>query len=135
MVELPKKENEISCLPSRKLRQKQRNRVGQSFSIEKDSDHGMKIGSAVFSVPLCLCGERLIDEFQRELNLPRGPRGLADDSEPAAVHDVEDVEELRAKFQRSHLSVSAVPDRRVLDDSDIEIVICRPTKRVAAQRS
>src|SRR5215471_12826182 len=104
----------------------------------------MKIASAVFSVPLCLCGERLIDEFQRELNLPRGPRGLADDSEPAAVHDVgrqskindvEDVEELRAKFQRSHLSVSAVPDRRVLDDGDIEIVICRSAKRVTPQRS
>jgi len=48
-----------------------------------------------------------INHFQRELNLPRVPCRLADDAEAAApqnvrrqaeIHDVENVEELGAKF-------------------------------------
>src|ERR1051325_4411561 len=66
----------------------------------------------------------LVNDLQRELNLPRGSRGLADDSEAAAAHDirrqaeiheVEYIEELRAKFQRAQLGIAALPEGRVFN--------------------
>src|SRR5512142_807571 len=79
-----------------------------------------------------------IDEFQGELNLSRGARGLADNPKPAAVHnvgrqskihDIEDVEELRTEFDGSQFRVAAASKGRVLDESDIEVMVRGAAKR------
>src|SRR6266496_4007858 len=84
----------------------------------------------------------LVNHLQRELNLSRRSRGLADDSEPAAPHNVrrqskidniEDVEELRSEFQRSQLCVSAMSERRVFNQRNVEVMESRPAKRIPPQ--
>src|SRR5437660_9558930 len=81
-----------------------------------------------------------VDDFQRELNLPRRPRGFADDPEPAPVHnvrrqpkihDIKDVEELCAKLERSHFRIATMAERCVFNERKIEVVKCGPTECVA----
>src|SRR5437879_4497002 len=81
-----------------------------------------------------------VDYFQRKLNLPRRPRRLADDPEPAPVHnvrrqpkihDIKDVEELCAKLERSHFRIATMAERCVFNERKIEVVKCGPTECVA----
>src|SRR5579864_4892517 len=86
----------------------------------------------------------LVNQLHRKLNLPRGPGGLADDSESAAahniirqaeVHDVEHVEKFGAKFDGPEFAVPAVAERRVFNHGDVEIVIGGTAEGVAAERA
>src|ERR1019366_3745920 len=84
------------------------------------------------------------NHLQRKLNLPRRSRGLADNPKPAAaqdvrrsseVHDVEDVEELCAKFECAEFCVAAAAEGSVFDQRHVEIVEAGPAERAPAQRS
>src|SRR5579863_273391 len=87
---------------------------------------------------------RLVDHLQRELDLPRGSRGLTDNPEAAAaqdirrqpkIDDIEDVEEFRAKLEGTELPIPTMPERGVFDQRDIEIVVSRSAEGVATQRA
>jgi len=64
-----------------------------------------------------------INHFQRELNLPRRSRCLADDAEAAPAQNVRrqseihDVEEFRPEFERLQLSAPAMPERSAAESS------------------
>src|SRR5882762_609401 len=82
--------------------------------------------------------------LHRELHLARRPRSLTDDSKstPAhnirgqsKLHQIEYVEELGAKFQRTQYTVRRMAERRVLDQGEIEIMEGRSSERVASERS
>src|SRR5581483_6171270 len=53
----------------------------------------------------------------------------------AKVHDVENVEELGAKFDCRKFGISAMTHGRVLNQRKIEVVKRRPAERVASQSS
>jgi len=85
-----------------------------------------------------------VNQFERELNLARRPCRLADNSKAAAahnvgrqskIHNIKDVEELRAKFKDPQLALTATPKRRVFDQGHIKVAEARSSKRVAAQRA
>src|SRR5215472_1276064 len=91
-------------------------------------------------------GERrkLVDHLQRKLNLPRRPRRFADDSKAAAaddirrqseIHDVEQIEELRAEFESAQFGVATVPEWSVFDQGEVEVVIAGTAENIAAQRA
>jgi hypothetical protein len=74
--------------------------------------------------------------------LPGRPRRLTDKTESAAVddiggqaevHDIENIEELRAEFQSPEFSVATMSKRRIFDDREIEIVIGRTPEGVSSQ--
>ena len=87
----------------------------------------------------------LIDKLQRKLNLTRVSRGFADDAETGTLkcvrgkphgHDIEDVEELRAKLHADELgSALSLAEGRVLNEGKVIVVERRPTKGVSAQRA
>src|SRR4029077_8931946 len=78
---------------------------------------------------------------QSELDLSGRTCRLADLSKPASehrvgrqpeIHDVEDVEELRAKLHHPPLAVPAPAKWRVLDQRNVELMKARTSKRVAS---
>src|SRR5512146_962241 len=86
----------------------------------------------------------LVNHLQRELNLPRIAGRFADHPEAAArhdvigqaeVHDIENIEELGAKFERAEFGIAAATEGRVFDQSDIKIVKGGAAESVAAQCS
>ena len=87
----------------------------------------------------------LIDKLQRKLNLTRVSRGFADDAETGSLkcvrgkphgHDIEDVEELRAKLYADEFgSALSLAEGRVLNEGKVIVVERRPTKGVSAQRA
>ena len=87
----------------------------------------------------------LIDQLEKELNLPRSARGTADFAKARAhqvvswqthVDDVEQVEKLRAKLQIHQLDTTGSPPQRsALDQRKMEVVISRPAESIAAQRA
>jgi pimeloyl-ACP methyl ester carboxylesterase len=85
-----------------------------------------------------------IDDFQRKLNLPRIPCRLTDDAKAAAthdirrqpkIHDVEHIEELRAKFHGAQFSVAATAEGSVFDHREIEVVKIGSAECVSPQRA
>ena len=85
-----------------------------------------------------------VDQFQRELNLARIARRLADDAEAAAaddvrryakIHGVEHVEEFSAKFHRPEFCVSAMAEWSIFHHREIDIVKTRSAEGIAPQRA
>ena len=84
-----------------------------------------------------------VDQLEGELNLSRGSGGFADDAEAgtldgirgqAHVDDVEEVEELATELKVGALDAAvAMGDGRGLDEREVEVVVGRSAKGVAAQ--
>ena len=118
----------------------------RTFSPCKESppkSHGLS-----FTPPCSVVHSRsrsLIDEFERELNLPRVTGSLADFAKTGSVEnirrqahvdDIEQVEELGAELQIHAFGSAAAPAKgRVFDDSEVEIVVGRSAEGVASQRA
>ena len=60
---------------------------------------------------------------------------MSPDGREAEIHDVENIEELRAELKRAQLGISSMTEWRVFDQRDIEIMKARSAKCVAAQCS
>jgi len=82
-------------------------------------------------------------EAQGELDLAGEPGGFAEDTEAGAeqgvrrqseIHNIENVEELRAKLQDSPFGAAAA-DRSVLDQSDIVLLEFGAAKSIAPERA
>ena len=95
---------------------------------------------------LCLptCFPVSVNQLQGELNLARRSGGLADDAKAASaqnvgrqpeIYQVENIEELGAKFHRPQLRASPMPERSVFDQRDVEVLESRSAKGVAPQRA
>src|SRR5579885_3128979 len=86
----------------------------------------------------------LVNQFQRELDLPRCTCRLTDLAKAGAVEnvrrqahvdDVKQIEELGADLHVHTLRSAPLPDRCVFDEREIIVVVGRPAERVAAQRA
>jgi len=86
------------------------------------------------------CG--LVDQFEGELDLARGAGSFADNAEAAAedgvggkakINDVEDVEKFSAKFKIRQLALPSMTNRRVLDESHVDLMKTGTAKGVASQ--
>jgi len=87
---------------------------------------------------------RSIDQFQRELDLPRWSGGMADNPEAAAandirrqpkIDDIENVEKFGAKLEDAEFTISPVSNGRIFDQRNVVLVKTGPAKCVAAQRT
>ena len=76
--------------------------------------------------------------------MPRRSCGFADRAKPTAehgigrqaeIHDIENIEELRAKLQNSPLAIDSMSERRVLDQCEIKLMKAWSAKGIASKRT
>jgi len=104
---------------------------------------GARLGSALEAKRAPFCELSLKGEVQGELDLAGRPGGFVDDTEARAeqgvrrqseIHNIENVEELRAKLQDRPFG-AAVADGSVLDQSEIVLLEAGAAKSIAPERA